>query len=247
MPRTKRYQISGAAQLLYQRGHNGGAIFTRESDYRIYLSALYESAAGVSCAIHAYALIPNGVYVLCTPAQAGGVSRMMQAVGTKYAYHFNNNYGRTGSLCDGRYRSCVVEPGKYLLACYRFVDSRPTHLCPQERNLWSSYAFHALGKSDEMIDDHWVYRMLSTTPAGRQHSYQRLIGLALSQSVEAEIRRALQHNLVLGSDSFKDEIALLGHHRVRMGKPGRPRKTVVPSSGLRLPVQTRQSVGTQVS
>ena len=209
--------------------------------------ALYESAVGASCAVHAYALIPNGIYVLCTPVHDGGVSRMMQAVGTKYAYHFNSNYGRTGSLWDGRYRSCVVEPGRYLLSCYRFVDSRPQHECHQERRLWSSYAFHALGKSDEIINDHWVYRMLATNRASRKSSYQQLVSLALSQSVEAEIRRALQHNLVLGSDSFKDEIALLGHNRVRMGKPGRPRKTYAPSGGFRLPRQTAQSLGTQGS
>ena len=246
MPRAKRYQFSGAAQLLYQRGHNGGAIFTRESDYKTYLNGLYESAINVGCSIHAYSLVPNEIYVLCTPNQAGGVSRMMQAVGTKYAYHFNNNHGRTGTLCDGRYKSCVVEPGRYLLACYRFVDVRAAQAFPAERKQWSSYPFHALGASDVIIDDHWVYRMLSTTPAGRQRAYSQLVNIALSASVESEISRALQHNLVLGSDSFKDEIAERGHDRVRMGKPGRPRKT--PSAAaLRLSYQTTRSVGTQVS
>ena len=44
MPRTKRIQISGATQLLYQRGHNGAVAFTRESDYQTYLESLHDSA-----------------------------------------------------------------------------------------------------------------------------------------------------------------------------------------------------------
>ena len=228
MPRTKRIQISGATQLLYQRGHNGAVAFTRESDYQTYLESLHDSATNAYCRVHAYALLPTGIYVLCTPTRADGVSRMMKAVGAKYGYHFNRHADRTGSLWDGRYRSCVVESGRFLLACYLFVDSRQSEDFGQTSNPWSSHASHASGKNDLVVDDHWVYQKLSSTASGRQHAYRQLMELGLSPTLDAELRVALQHNLVLGSDSFKDEISRLGHARVRMGKPGRPRKTPIP-------------------
>lgn len=233
MPRTKRLQMSGASQLLYQRGHNGAVVFTRASDYQTYLESLHDSATDTCCRVHAYALLSNGVYVLCTPTRADGVSRMMQAVGAKYGYHFNRHAARSGSLWDGRYRSCLVEPGRFLLVCYLFVDSRHTEDFRRVNKPWSSYAAHVSGRNDLMVDDHWVYENLSSTPSGRQRAYGELMGLGLSPSLDAELRAALQRNLVLGSDSFKDEISRLGHARVRMGKPGRPRKTPLPRVAIR--------------
>ena len=240
MPRTKRCRISGIAQLLYQRGHNGGAIFTRESDYRTYLYSLSESVSTTDCRVHAYTLMRDCIYILCTPSRDDGVSRMMQAVGAKYACYFNNQYQRTGSLWDGRYRSCLVEPGRYLLACYLFVDCRPIDDSQHRENPRSSYPFHALGKFDSIIDDHWVYGRLATTDTSRQRAYRELVHLGLSPSLESEIGHALHHGLVLGRDSFKDEIALRGHGRVRMGKPGRPRKIQPKTGALRASAGTRQ-------
>ena len=61
---------------------------------------------------------------------------MMQALGRRYVRAFNARHGRTGTLWEGRYKSCLVDSDRYLLgspvfqsmvekALNRPVDVRP--------------------------------------------------------------------------------------------------------------------------
>ena len=40
---------------------------------------------------------------------------MMQALGRLYVRYFNSEYKRSGTLWEGRYKSCLVESSTYLL------------------------------------------------------------------------------------------------------------------------------------
>jgi putative transposase len=60
----------------------------------------------------------NHVHLLMTPASGEGVSGVMQAVGRRYVRNFNDTYGRTGTLWEGRYRATLVDTERYLMACY---------------------------------------------------------------------------------------------------------------------------------
>ena len=59
--------------------------------------------------LHAYVLMTNHVHLLLTPAEAGAIPRLMQTFGRNYAGLFNGRHGRTGTLWEGRYKSCLVD------------------------------------------------------------------------------------------------------------------------------------------
>ena len=59
--------------------------------------------------LHAYVLMTNHVHLLLTSAEAGAISRLMQTIGLNYAGLFNGRHGRTGTLLEGRYKSCLVD------------------------------------------------------------------------------------------------------------------------------------------
>jgi len=40
---------------------------------------------------------------------------MMQALGRRYVRYFNFEYQRSGTLWEGRYKSCLVQEERYLL------------------------------------------------------------------------------------------------------------------------------------
>lgn len=233
MPRSKRCRIPGVPQLVFQVGHNGGTVFYDDTDYNTYLAGLKESALSSGCRIHAYSLAPDSIYILCTPTRDDGVSRMMQGVAAKYAYYFNHEHQRSGSLWDGRYRACLVEPGRFLIASYLFVDSRLDEGSRLPASRWSSKAYHARGRPDPTVDDHWVYLRLADTERRRQEVYRELLNLGVSPSLRTELQGALRSNVVLGQDSFKDKIASQGYQRVRVGKPGRPPSSASRHAGLR--------------
>jgi len=50
---------------------------------------------------------------------------MMQMVGRQYVRYFNRTYNRSGTLWEGRFKSCVVEAENYLLICQRYIELNP--------------------------------------------------------------------------------------------------------------------------
>jgi len=47
---------------------------------------------------------------------------MMQALGRRYVRYFNFEYQRSGTLWEGRYKSCLVQEERYLLEVYRYKN-----------------------------------------------------------------------------------------------------------------------------
>ena len=69
MPRRARLAIAGIPWHIIQRGNNRTACFYREQDYHHYLRTLQGQASRYGCAIHAYVLMTNDVYLLLTPGE----------------------------------------------------------------------------------------------------------------------------------------------------------------------------------
>lgn len=49
------------------------------------------------------------------------------ALGQRYVQYFNRAYRRSGTLWEGRYRSCLTQAEDYLLACQRYIELNPSH------------------------------------------------------------------------------------------------------------------------
>src|SRR4029453_3848966 len=122
MSRRPRITLAGVAVHLIQRGNNRGACFFAEADYALYLRYLSEFASRFGCAVHAYVLMTNHVHLLLTPRQADGPSQVMQHLGQHYVQYVNRTYGRSGTLWEGRFRSCLAQNDEYVLACYRYIE-----------------------------------------------------------------------------------------------------------------------------
>ena len=67
----------------------------------------------------------NHVHMLVTPQQTDRISRLMQYVGRHYVTYVNHQYGRSGSLWEGRHKGCVIAQDGYLLACSRYIELNP--------------------------------------------------------------------------------------------------------------------------
>ena len=125
MPRSPRPDFPGIVQHVMQRGNDRLPCFFRDVDYRRYLTSLREAALDNACSIHAYVLMTNHVHLLVAPQESGKVSRMMQALGRRYASYENITYRRTGTLWEGRYKACLVDSADHVLACHRYIELNP--------------------------------------------------------------------------------------------------------------------------
>lgn len=214
---------------MIQRGNNRQVCFASEEDMRAYLSWLSEYAKKCNVEVHAWVLMSNHVHLLCTPQASSAVSRMMQALGRMYVRYFNYTYQRSGTLWEGRYKSCLVESESYLLHLYRYIELNPVRAGmvrdPGEYT-WSSYPCNALGKKSELHTPHETYLALGKTAAGRMASYRGLFAAHVDGPLLDEIRQSINKGLALGHERFAAQIEALTGQRVTPGKRGRPRKSV---------------------
>lgn len=225
MPRRSRLVLPGVPMHLIQRGNNRQATFFADEDYLNYLHWLTEGAERFACRVHAWVLMTNHVHLLVSADEHEAVARLMKSVGQRYTQYVNRVYGRTGSLWEGRFRSCLTDSDVYVLTCMRYIELNPVRACMVEHPAdyrWSSYRTNAQGKSSLLITPHPAYRSLGLDVESRTRAYQRLFDSNLSAQLVSELRDATNGNRVFGSGRFAQQIgAALGCRTVR-GAPGRP-------------------------
>ena len=175
--------------------------------------------------IHTWALMENHYHLLCTPQIDDGLSRMVQALGRQYVRYFNRQNQRTGTLWEGRYRSCLVQPESYLLEVYRYIELNPVRAAlasnPAEFN-WSSYQINASGKPSALCKPHAEYLKLGETRAECAENYKLKCESGLDEKRLEEIRKSINKGLAFGDEEFKIEVEELTGRRQRALKSGRP-------------------------
>lgn len=226
MPRKPRFVIPGVAQHVIQRGHNREPCFYSEDDYLRYLDDLQQAAEQNQVAIHAYVLMTNHVHLLVTPAQTHSIAHMMQDTGRKFVRYINKRYKRTGSLWEGRYKASLIDSERYLLTCMRYIEMNPVRAGMVDHPgayRWSSYHLNADFKKNTKLTQHPVYQRLGEGLAQQQYAYRELFSHCLDKTVVHDIRQALNQELVLGREDFKDKFEQMTKRQVRSGIRGRPR------------------------
>jgi len=230
MARLSRLCLPGIPQHIIQRGNNRQVCFGSEEDFAAYARWLAECSSKYKVAIHAWVFMTNHVHLLVTPDTEDGISRMMQTLGRHYVRYFNHLYRRTGTLWEGRFKSCVVDAESYLLVCQQYIELNPVRAGmvgdPSEYP-WSSYRANGLGKTIELWCPHRVYRQLGTTLADRASAYRELFSGQLDKPTLNSIRQAVNQGMALGSERFKSEIERLAGRRVVPMKRGpKPKEKV---------------------
>lgn len=230
MPRQRRLDLAGVPQHVIQRGNNRQPCFLREQDYRCYLSQLDDAARAHACRIHAYVLMTNHVHLLMTPQVAGAVARTMQSLGRRYVGYFNATYRRSGTLWEGRYKSCLVDSERYLLTCYRYIELNPVRaamVAAPGDYAWSSYCANADGVADRLVQPHDEYARLGATLDERCTAYRALFLEAIGEDRMSEIRAYVQQQRALGTNRFQDaieaELLRVATVRPRGWPPGKSR------------------------
>jgi len=228
MPRRPRITLPGVPLHLIQRGNNRQRCFFVDSDYRNYLDWLEEYAECCGCDIHAYTLMTNHVHLLVTPKTALASGALMKRLGQRYVQYINRTYRRSGSLWEGRYRSCIVQEEAYMLNCYRYIELNPVRagiVSNPAKYRWSSYRANAHGEASNFVRPHALYTSLGDSDKTRRANYRALFRRQLDTSVVDEIRVATNGNYALGNPRFQEEVAAALGRRVTPGTPGRPSKS----------------------
>ena len=225
MARLPRISPVDVPVHIIQRGNNRQVCFAAEEDYAAFIGWLTEYAKNYMVDVHAWVLMSNHVHLLCTPRRGGSLSLLMQSLGRRYVRYFNHEYQRSGTLWEGRYKSCLIQEGLYLLEVYRYIELNPVRAemvaAPGDYR-WSSYHVNALGRRSDLCTPHSVYLALGVNAAERRKNYRVLFERHVEGEFLAETRANTNKGLALGNDRFKEEIETLTGRRVKAKKRGRP-------------------------
>lgn len=223
MARLPRLCLPGIPLHIIQRGNNRQVCFVSEDDFAAYAHWLEEYSQKYRVAIHAWVFMTNHVHLLVTPETEEGVSKMMQTLGRHYVRYFNYSYKRSGTLWEGRFKSCVLEEENYLLVCQRYIELNPVRagmvVTPGDY-VWSSYRANGFGQPMKLWTPHRIYRELGATTAKRTAAYRELFKGQLDAELLHQIRQASNQGMALGKDRFKKEVEHLSGRRATRLKPG---------------------------
>jgi putative transposase len=150
MPRRARVVVPEVPLHIIHRGHNCQPCFNCSQDFQIYLDWLGEHCRETGCLIHAYVLMTNHVHLLMSVSTSNAAAALMKSQAQRYAQYVNRRYHRSGSVWEGRFRSCLTQQDRYFLACQRYIELNPVRanmVVHPTQYRWSSYRVNALGEA----------------------------------------------------------------------------------------------------
>ncbi|WP_233155042.1 hypothetical protein [Candidimonas nitroreducens] len=192
---------------------------------------LGDSAREHHVEVHGWSLVHDRLTLLATPPGPQALPKLVQALGRRYAAQ-----QRQGRVFAERYRSALVEPGRWVLPALIWLESLPAQLSYVDRPEhwpWSSAAGHtgAAATAADWMVDHPDYWKDGNTPFDRQARYRERLHAGLPDSQRQQIERALFGQWALGEAVFLQQLESQASRRPRPAPRGRPRKPAAPHSG----------------
>lgn len=225
MPRQPRLELPGVPMHVTQRGVNRCVTFLDDEDRMHYLRLLLDKSRKLFVNVHAYVLMSNHVHLLVSSETPGAGSRMMRQAGHSYVTAFNRRHQRTGTLREGRFKSCLIDSEQYLLTAYRYIELNPVRAAmvdSPQAYVWSSVHANLGLKYDHLVSAHEVFLSLATDPKQRGEIYLSWLRAGISDAELQDIRNYIQQERALGSPTFQ-----------AMGKnPGPPGFYKTPGSSI---------------
>jgi putative transposase len=151
----------------------------------------------------------------------------MQELGRRYVAFFNYTMDRTGTLWEGRYKSCLVDSEMYVLQCYRYIELNPVRaaiVSRPENFPWSSFRSNGLGDGEGLVTPHPAYLSMGTGDSERRLAYREFVETACDPKEADEIRAMTSRQRAFGSRSFKATLEAVHHRPMGLVHRGRPKR-----------------------
>jgi len=124
MPRKARIIEKNIPIHVTQRGNNRQDIFKSDEDKAFYIKCFMQYKRKFKVKVYAWCLMDNHVHFVLEPTTLSGVSKMFQALNTKYVMYFNSKHKQSGRLFGDRFFSCLLDED-HLFEAIRYVELNP--------------------------------------------------------------------------------------------------------------------------
>jgi len=228
MARLSRIVVPNQPVHIMHRGNNRQDIFESEEDMGRITEDIAHALSKSDCHLHAYVIMTNHLHLLITPADKIQLSKFMQTMANRYVRYFNATRNRTGTIWEGRFKSCLVDSESYLFTLYRYIEMNPVK-ANMVKNItdypWSSYRHNALGEKNSLITEHKMYQDLGESSALRSENYLKIFDTLNTEEQEQQITEATMRGEVYGTSGFHHEISKLISRATKLTAHGGDRKS----------------------
>jgi len=210
MPRIARFTIDDGIYHVMTRGNNKQSIFSCDNDCVYYLKLLKDCKIKYGLKIYHYSLMVNHVHLMLQAPTGEKLSSFMKRLNVLYTNYYRKNYGGVGHFFQDRFKSFVIQEGRYLIECGMYIELNPVKAgivkFPEEYK-WSSYSVYASGKGDYLVDLSPAYTDLSDKPEERRESYKELVE---QRKIEKREENRFFRVGAYGSKKFVEEMKAKG-------------------------------------
>jgi putative transposase len=222
MARRPRLVVPGLSHYLIQRGHSERVLFADPAARASFLTSLNQAADAEAVLLHAYVLLDHEVHLLATPSTPDGLGRLVQAVGRHYVSAHNRQNRSSGTLWDGRFRACVLEPGPSRLVALRLIDG----LTNQALDGSAPHRLGAAGRDVAPVSLHDLpeFWQLGNTPFEREAAYGKLLSQGLPTGVAEQLRSAALGGWAVGTPAFVSDLEQATGRAAQAQRRGRPKR-----------------------
>ena len=225
MPRPLRPVADGLVYHVINRGNNRQQVFFGEGDYAAFLKAIGDLKRRKPFEVYGYCLMANHFHLLLRPLE-GSISRIMQSLLVSHTQRYHRFHQSGGHVWQGRFKSPVVQDDDHLLAVLRYIEVNPvrTGIVDEPRSYrWSSFAAHAEGTPDDLLDRVEPYEQLGPNRAVRRRRWSAYVRQVPEDAELAAIRRSTETGLPFGDKHWAQQLSKQLGLDLIIRKRGRPK------------------------
>ena len=228
MARLPRIVIPNQPLHIMHRGNNRQDIFETDEDMMRIKEDIAVSLSKSDCQLHAYVIMTNHIHLLVTPTDKIQLKVFMQSMANRYVRYFNATRKRTGTIWEGRFKSCLVDSNAYLFTLYKYIEMNPikANMVDEISHYhWSSYHHNALGQTDDLISEHVLYEALGTNSQQRFERYKMIFDALDFSQYDKQITDATHRGDVFGAEGFHQKIKNIISRPTKLTSHGGDRKS----------------------
>lgn len=185
MPRGPRLIPESGIFHIVIRGNNKRGIFYKNSDFEYCKKLLMKYKKRFDFSLYHYAIMKNHLHLCVKANDRTNISKMMQGFQLSYYHYYRKRYSYVGHLCQGRFKSRVIDKADYLLVAGLYIEKNPVEsgiVTDPIDYPWSSYRYYARGEKDPLVDPTPIYTDLAECVEERQAKYAELMRLRLEDA-----------------------------------------------------------------
>ncbi|OGS27438.1 MAG: hypothetical protein A2297_01755 [Elusimicrobia bacterium RIFOXYB2_FULL_48_7] len=195
-------------------------IFHDEQDLGFFKKLLLQNKFLYGLKIYHYVLMSNHVHLILRAHEGKNLSDAIKRINVTYTVYYRKRYEGVGHFFQDRFKSCLIQDGKYLLECGKYIELNPVRAgivsSPGEYK-WSSYRVYSGETNGTIVDFSPEFDGLGDNPEQRVRAYERYVNEGTIDLKEDDYFRKGAY----GSSPFVENLVSKGLKPASL-KEGRP-------------------------